>query len=123
MTPFSLLSAADLRWQTVPGLLLSNHSVQGYSFPQTNRYDIFAVDKQDVLYQKTFTGSSWTSAWIKHFGPFLSAPAVVGSKINHVDVFGLNADHNLVHQAWDGVKWSPSLTSGENLGGWLQNFE
>lgn len=110
------------RWRSAEGSLLPTRQIQGSSFPETKRYEVFAVDTDNVLSQKVWTGSNW-APWVKHFGPFKSAPAVVSWNRTRVDIFGLNADHNLVHQAWDGVKWSPSLTSGENLGRWFQTFD
>lgn len=110
------------KWRTEDGSLLSTRRMQGSSFPGTDRYELFAVDTNNVLSPKVWTGANW-GHWVEHFGPFKSAPAVVSWNGNRVDIFGLNADDNLVHQAWDGVKRSPSLTSGENLGGWFQTFD
>ena len=115
-------------WRKIPvggeggGSLLPTLPVQGCQLRETNRFEVFAVNKDKVLVQTS--GPSWTP-WVNHFGPFISTPAVVCSwqnGTNHVDVFGLNADRNMVHQAWNGFKWSPSISSADNLGGSFQTF-
>ena len=108
-------------WQNLGGSLLTTISVQPSKCSGTYRYDIFGVDKDQVLSQLVHDGRKWTS-WVQHFGPFISAPAVTSSSCNDLHVFAINPENNLVHQAKIGDDWSPSISSGDNLGGSFKNF-
>lgn len=117
------------QWETLPSRpstpepIFSNRSVQGITFRGTKRFEIFAVDQDNVLVKRVWTESSLWGPWIQHFGGCISAPAIASANSSHIEIFGLNADHNLVHQAWYGGKWSPSVNSVKNLGGWFHNFD
>lgn len=109
-------------WENLQGNLTTTVSVLVSSVSDTKRYDVFGIDTDGMLSHKAWTGTAWTR-WTKHFGPFGSAPVVVGWGSNRFDVFGLNSVLNAVHQAWNGEGWLPSISSGNNLRGSFISFE
>ena len=121
LTKYFENGAWSTAWGNLGGNLSSTIAVQTTSVFGTKRYDIFAVDKEQVLSQKIWTGSSWLP-WVKHFGPVISAPTVTSTGCDRLDLFVLNPDHNLTHHAWSGDQWSPSISEGENVGGEFLGF-
>lgn len=112
------------RWENLGGSL--NTAIALQQSPASDglkqRYDIFAVNKQGVLLRSVWTGSK-TLPWEELGKTIISAPAVASWTQNHLDVFGLNSVKALVHQAWDGKTWSPSISEANNLGGDFINFD
>lgn len=86
------------QWTDLQGSLSTTIAVQIRSNFGTKRYDIFAVDKDLVLSQKTWNGNSWLP-WIKHFKWAITAPGVTSRGDDLLDVFVLNTDRHLVHHA------------------------
>lgn len=85
-----------------------------------NRLDV--VVKADMnFYYKFFDGEAWRPdvlGWYSK-GPnsvFISNPSVVSWGTNRLEIFGVNNDQELVHQAWVGDSWFPSNTDWEILG-------
>ena len=102
-------------WTNLGGPLTSEVSVQKSVTGGLERYDVFALDQDDNLIQKTRNGT-WLP-WVKHLGPFRNAPTVAGRSPNHYDVFTTNDEGNAVHQAWTKDGWSPAISRVDNLGG------
>lgn len=89
------------------------------------RHDIVARRANDSTYlYKYYDGQSWrpdTLGWYNK-GPdyhFDSNPSVVSWGNNRLDIFGVNYDDELLHQAWTAESWYPSNTDWETLGSGL----
>jgi hypothetical protein len=57
------------------------------------------------------------SGWINLGGDLTSAPAVVSTAPNHLEVFVQGADDHLVWRRWDGSGWSGWINLGGDIEG------
>jgi hypothetical protein len=57
------------------------------------------------------------SGWINLGGDLASAPAVVSTAPNHLEVFVQGADNHLVWRRWDGSGWSGWINLGGDIAG------
>lgn len=109
-------------WENIGGSLSSTVSVLTTTTEAgLKRFDIFGVDKANVLSRKVLTGLEWLP-WEKHCKSAVSAPAVVSWSPNHLDVVALDPSGQMVHQSWDGKNWSPDITTCHQLGGNFIDF-
>lgn len=103
------------RWEYHGGSLTTNVAVQTSSIDR-NRYDIFGIDTDNNLSHQAWNGTSGTP-WVKHFGPFVSAPIVTSWSSNRFEVFSVNYNGRVLHQARTEGSWLPAISQGDNLGG------
>lgn len=90
-----------------------------------NRLDIVVRRGVEGNYlYKFYDGQSWNPSpvnWYNkgpghHFQGSYVRPSVVSWGENRVDIFGVDYNDDLVHQAWTGSAWYPSSTDWEILG-------
>lgn len=86
-----------------------------------NRLDIVARSENSGHYlYKFWDGSGWQPSYDTWYdkvssGSFSSDPAVSSWGENRLDIFGENADGELLHQTWTGDGWYPGPTAWETL--------
>lgn len=81
-----------------------------------NRLDIF-VRSGTELYQKSWTGSSWTN-WTSRGGTFKGKPAAVSRADGSIDLFGIGSDDGVYHIGYNNGSWAAGY---EALGGVAAN--
>jgi hypothetical protein len=76
--------------------------------PTSDTQDIYVRSIDDRLYQRWWTGSTWSDHWQVHEdGDFRlgSAPSVVSNGASYRDVYVRGADGYLYHKYWNGRTW------------------
>jgi Repeat of unknown function (DUF346) len=89
-----------------------------------NRLDLFGLGTDDQMYHKWWAGGPWKPSpldWDGIGGPlggFASAPAVVATGTERLDIFGIGTDTHMYHKAWrGGPDWSPPQLQWDLIGG------
>lgn len=124
LTKYFENGAWSYQWNDLGGNLSTTVSVQTTTTDAgLKRYDIFAVDTEGFLSQKTWTGSAWLS-WVKHPGISLgSAPASTSQgRLDLLWVFGLDLQQAMVRYSWSKSDSITSYPEGIDLGGQFINF-
>ena len=107
-------SSSSGTWESPGGPIADSPAIASQG---TNELDAFVRGTDGQLYQKTWTGSSWTT-WSALGGPtnntFQGAPAAISWGSGYLDVFVRGTDNALWHRWYRNGSWS---SSWENLGG------
>ncbi|KAL8972084.1 MAG: hypothetical protein Q9197_002944 [Variospora fuerteventurae] len=87
-----------------------------------NHFDLVTLGRDDRQYRyKHYDGYSWqpsVSGWYDRPGVrFESIPSVISWGPNRLDISGMTADDELLHQAWTGYDWYPGAENWETLSG------
>lgn len=74
----------------------------------------------DTQYQyKLFDGTQWlpdVTGWYPKGGDFATQPALVSTRSNEMNIFGIGNDGQLYLQFWTGWDWQPDATGYYPLG-------
>ncbi len=105
-------------WSSLGGQLATNTGPSVCSWGP-GRLDVFVQGTNGAMYQKVWSGSSW-SGWINLGGKLTSAPGATStptatSGINQVGVFVAGVNGTIYYKHWDGHAWS----GWANVGGTL----
>ena len=107
-------SSSSGTWETPGGPIADSPAITSQS---TNELDAFVHGTDGQLYQKTWTGNSWTN-WGALGGPtsntFQGAPTAISWGTGYLDVFVRGTDNALWHRWYRNGSWS---SYWENLGG------
>jgi hypothetical protein len=108
-------------WEPLGGIIVGQASAVAWG---SNRIDIVAEGGNGAYYHKWWDGAAWGPSqtdWEPHGGSFASPPVISSWGSNELDIFGRWSDGTLKHQALtnNGLSWSPSVTTWQDLGGSL----
>lgn len=84
------------------------------------RIDIVGQFADDTQYQyKLFDGTQWlpdVTGWYPKGGDFATQPALVTTRPNELNIFGIGNDGLLYLQFWTGWDWQPDGSGYYSLG-------
>ena len=69
--------------------------------------DVFARGPGLTLWQKTYSGSTWSDWKNLGGGAVASAPAAVSWGPDRIDLFARGAGNTLLQKTWDTDSWRP----------------
>jgi hypothetical protein len=104
------------RWSTIGGQLASGTGPAVSSW-SGGRLDVFVEGTDGALYQKSWTGTSWSS-WHSLGGKLTASPAATvttPNTANHVYVFVRGTDGAVWTKHWNGGAWSTWASIGGQL--------
>lgn len=109
--------------------ILGNHSFTSspvaVAITGTNKTDLWGLGSDHAYWHRqTPNGDDWLVDWDSHLGNFTSAPALVSSCEEVVDIFGINGNQHIQHARWNGTdrSWKPSYQHWRDLGGSFHSF-
>ena len=107
-------------WSRLGGIATSAAHASSWGTAGTSA---FVRGTDSALYQRSWSGSTWTN-WQSLGGILTSSPAAVSWGPNRIDVFVRGSDNALYHKNWNGAVWSlweslgGVLTSGPAAAAW-----
>lgn len=91
----------------------------------TNKIDLWGLGSDHAYWHRQSpNGDDWPGDWASSLGNFTSAPALVSSGEEVVDIFGIDGNKHIRHARWNGTdrSWEPAYQQWHDLGGSFHSF-